>query len=37
MNNSNDTIENRTRDIPTCSAVPFLQLYFLKIIEITHA
>ena len=22
MKNSNDTIENRTRDLPTCSAVP---------------
>jgi len=22
MKNSNDTIENRTRDIPACSAVP---------------
>jgi len=26
MKNSNDTIGNRTRDLPTCSAVPHLHL-----------
>jgi hypothetical protein len=30
MKNSNDTIGNRSRDLPVCSAVPQTLLVFLK-------
>jgi len=35
VNNSSDTKENRTRDLPTCSAVPLLIHQKLNISEST--